>query len=208
LPKPPQNRSPKPLQWRRTQAISPTDLPGCFGPFGSRASAKHWLIENAPNAGICLGMLGLERVSPGGPCFNRQLGRCHGCCIAGEPIDRMLERLAELLAPLRIPGWPYPHGLVCIESTAPATVGESSLQGTGEALQDWHVFDQWCYLGSTRSESTAFELLRCAERIFDADTYRLLQRALAGSHEWNLRFSGPDVLATGGMGGTGGAGAV
>jgi hypothetical protein len=104
----------------------------------------------------------------------------------------MLERLTELLAPLQIPGWPYTNGLVCIESAAPAPVGESTLQGNGEERQDWHVFDQWCYLGSTRSESTAFELLRRAERIFDADTYRLLQRALAGSREWNLRFSGPD----------------
>lgn len=198
---PAQKPSPKPLQWRRIHDILPNELPGHFGPFASPASAKHWLIEQAPNAGICLAVLGIQRVTAGGPCFNRQLNRCQGCCIADEPIDRMLERLTELLAPLRIPGWPYPDGLVCIESTAPSKVGQSAPAETDERRSDWHVFDQWCYLGSTRSESQAFELLSRAERTFDADTYRLLQRALArvpgAACEWNLRFRTPDLETPG-----------
>lgn len=184
------------LQWRRANDLHAAELPGCYGPFGSRASARNWLIEHAPGAGICLGVLGVERVGVGAPCFNRQLGRCHGCCTANESLADMLERLKALMAAVQIPPWPFTGGLICVETAAPNPAGET--------LQDWHVFDEWCYLGSEGSEQAATALLGQAERSFDTDSFRLLQRALTtkseltgepgsdqarpSAREWNLQF--------------------
>lgn len=206
-------KQPKSLQWRRVDEVLPIELPGYFGPFGSRASARHWFIEHAPAEGLCLGVLGFERLNPGAPCFNRQLGRCAGCCTANETLVAMLDRLGELLKPLAIPVWPFPDGLLCRESGHLAA---------SERAPDWHLFDQWCYLGSSVGSSTvssdadssnalpvALERLVHAERKFDADTYRLLRRALpadlggltglddadpsvaagAPARDWNLQFS-------------------
>ncbi len=164
-------KAPTLLQWRRANEVSANQLPGYFGPFGSRASGRHWLIEHAAQTGICLGILGLERTRPGAPCFNRQLGRCLGCCTSDEPLEQMLERLRELVKPLGIPAWPFPGGLLCRENGVPAP--------NGNTISDWHAFDDWCYLGSAASRDGALELLRQARREFDADSFRLLHRALA-----------------------------
>ena len=183
--------SKKLLQWHRASELAAAELPGHFGPFGSKASARHWLSERAPQAGICLGVLGIERIAPGSPCFNRQLGRCRGCCIGLEPVQDMLDRVNELLAPLLIPPWPYPGGLLCLETAGirQATFGaespsqikpdSQSKSPASSPIQEWHAFDDWCYLGSAGSEAEARDLLTRAERTFDNDSYRLLARALA-----------------------------
>lgn len=169
------------LVWRKVHEIDPQSLPGHFGPFNSRASAKAWLTREAAAARLCLATLGLERRVAGLPCFNRQLGRCGGCCVGAEPLADMMERLNALLAPLRLPDWPFSGGLL-VREVPIVPLHEVRDAPDREATADsgeLHLFHRWCYLGSAASASDAVVMLNEASAHFDADTYRLLRRALA-----------------------------
>lgn len=173
---------PKPtaiLQWQRLDRMTAAELPGWYGPFSNRAAARRWIAESAASLGICLAVLGFERRTAGVPCFNRQLGRCQGACVGAETTFEMAGRLHTLLAPQQIPVWPYPHGLVVIEHEI-----------NGERV-DHHVFDDWCYLGSEPALRPALLRLQTGIRVFDADCYRLLIRALAAAGEPAGTAQGP-----------------
>jgi DNA polymerase-3 subunit epsilon len=47
-----------------------------------------------------------------------------------------------------------------------------------QAREDWHVFDRWCWLGTVRTLEAAATLARAEARRFEADTYRIMRRAL------------------------------
>lgn len=84
------------------------------------------------------------------------------------------ERIQQALAPLALAKWPYP---------GPAGVIETAADGR----QDIHLIDHWRYLGTARSdEDLACLLAHPSDALpFDADTYRILSRALAAGQ---LRF--------------------
>ena len=46
--------------------------------------------------------------------------------------------------------------------------------------EDWHVFDQSCYLGTVRNRDAAVALAHVAPRAFELDAYRLAGKALDG----------------------------
>jgi DNA polymerase-3 subunit epsilon len=64
------------------------------------------------------------------------------------------------LAPLRLARWPY---------DGPVAIREG---------EDLHVVDRWCHLGTVRSEADLWALLEQCQRHFEADTYRILRKAL------------------------------
>ena len=72
----------------------------------------------------------------------------------------------EALSRVKLQAWPYPGRIGVREAS-----GENS---------ELHVLDQWCYLGSVRSEQD-FETVQ-AKPQFDLDTYRILRRFLGGRH--------------------------
>jgi DNA polymerase-3 subunit epsilon len=141
-----------------------------YGPFGSRASAREFLIALAREHRLCLKTLKLERrgaqSAPDAPCFNRQLLRCAGCCVGAESPAQHGARLLELLAPRRLPAWPF---------NGPIAVIERNPERFAEAL---HVFDRWCWLGSVKTLAAADELAAQAPRLFDADVYRVARAAI------------------------------
>ena len=145
-------------------AIAPGALPGTYGPFASRAAARAYLRDRAGEFRLCWRRLALER-RPHGPCFARQLRRCGGVCIGEETTEQHDARVAEAMAPVRIPAWP---------SRGPALVREQA--AVGERV-DVHVLDAWCWLGTARDDGELGDLLEAPPRpAFDLDVTRLLLR--------------------------------
>jgi DNA polymerase-3 subunit epsilon len=139
-------------------------LSGALGPFGSRASFRAALRQVASAHRLCEVRLGLERRATG-PCFARQLGRCHGVCIGAESDEAHDARLAQALVPLTIPPWPL---------AGPAYLRECS--AGGERI-DVHVFRDWCWLGTAHDEAELAAIAEAPPRAqFDGDVTRLLLR--------------------------------
>ena len=144
-----------------------------FGLYRSEREARTALSKIAREARLCLRVLGLEAAGSAGAsgsCFGYQVGRCAGACVSAEPLARHGLRLRLQLAPFRLQPWPY-RGAIAVEEVS--TMG----------LQQWHILDRWCYLGSL--EAADLESAECqTERLaagapgFDADTYRILTRFL------------------------------
>jgi DNA polymerase-3 subunit epsilon len=151
-------------QFIPAMAIEPRALAGTYGPFASRAAARACLRDRAGEHHLCWRRLGLER-RPQGPCFARQLRRCGGACVGEESAEAHDARVAQALAPLRIPAWPARGRALARER---ATFGERV---------DVHVFDAWCWLGTARDEGELGALLEAPQRpAFDLDVMRLLLR--------------------------------
>jgi len=174
-------------QWRSDdhevppQLVSARDLAGSgfrdlYGLFRNRRTAIEALREIASEHRLCLKLLGLEKRE--GPCFAWQLKRCRGACAGKETPREHALRLAAALAGLRVRAWPFP-GRIGIRETA-----------AGGERSELHVLDQWCHLGTVKSEEELRELQDGAPRpLFDADTYKILTRYLLdGKHR-------PEIVA-------------
>ncbi|GAA5235375.1 ethanolamine utilization protein [Verticiella sediminum] len=131
-----------------------------YGLFASRAAARGWLRERVDEHGLCAVHTGLEKQTPGKPCFARQLRRCLGACLGHEPTHLHYARLCEALAPHRVEPWPYG--------------GPIALPGNGGVL---HVLNRWAYVGTAQDAQEAAVLAREAPPRFDADVYRILRAA-------------------------------
>jgi DNA polymerase III subunit epsilon len=138
---------------------------GLYGLFRNRRAALEALRAIALEHELCHGLLGLEK--PKGPCFAHQIKQCRGACVGLETARQHALRLAAALSGLSVRAWPYP-GRIGVRETA--ADGERS---------ELHVLDQWCHLGTVRSEEELRELLDDAPQpLFDADTYKILARFL------------------------------
>lgn len=138
-----------------------------YGLFSGKRKAESALRELAEVHQLCLVTLGLEgRSGQNKPCFNWQLKRCKGVCIGKEDPSFHRARLEAALANLRVKTWPYEGAVGLVE-------------GEGERT-DVHVVDNWCYLGTARSDDELQSLLEHAPArpAFDIDTYKILNRAL------------------------------
>lgn len=161
------------------------DAPGPhYGPFGSRAAARRFLQELAAEHGLCQRTMGLERgAAVGEPCFSHQLRRCRGACIGVEPLEQHHARLLELLAPRALPPWPYRGAVALVERNA------ARLQ------EQFHVFDRWHWLGSTRALEAAHRLASEAPRSFEPDAARLAVAALGPASSRDLDVIALDSVA-------------
>jgi DNA polymerase-3 subunit epsilon len=139
-----------------------------YGLFRSRRKAEDALRALAESHELCLVMLGLEsRAQANKPCFGHQLRRCRGACVGKEPVAQHQERLENALAGLKVKTWPYKGAVGLVETGA-------------DGRQDVHVVNNWCCLGTARSEQEIRQLLQeaPARPAFDLDTYKILLRAL------------------------------
>ncbi len=139
-----------------------------YGLFSSRKKAEAALREIAESQQLCLALLGLEsRAGAGKPCFAHQLRRCRGACVGKEALAVHQARLEAALASLKLATWPYPGPVALVETAA--------------GRCDVHVVENWCYLGNAAAEDEVWDLLENsrARPAFDADTYKILLRALA-----------------------------
>ena len=66
---------------------------------------------------------------------------------------------------LKINQWPY-DGVIGIKE-----------------VNDLHIIDHWCYLGTVRTETEIASLLDSARPAFDKDTYMILNKALKAMPE-------------------------
>jgi DNA polymerase-3 subunit epsilon len=133
----------------------------CFGVFHSLKDGRKALTEIARAHLLCVKVLGLE--TDPGSCFAYQIGRCRGACVGTEPLMLHDLRLKLALSALKLKSWPFP-GRVALK------------EGHG----DYHVLENWAYLGTARSDAELADLgsVRTAPA-FDADVYRILVRFLA-----------------------------
>jgi DNA polymerase-3 subunit epsilon len=141
---------------------------GLYGLFRSKRKAEAALLALAESHELCLVMLGLEtRAYSGKPCFAHQLRRCHGACVDKEPVALHQERLENALASLKVQTWRYAGAVGLVETGA-------------DGRQDVHVVNNWCCLGTARSEDEVRRMLdqAPARPAFDLDTYKILLRAL------------------------------
>jgi len=129
-----------------------------FGLFKSAKEAESVLFDIANAHALCHAILGLEKVKPGKPCFARQVRKCQGSCVGEEPLVAHTLRLTQSLAKLKLKAWPF-EGPACFKE--------------GDELL---VVDNWCYLGTARSEEELWDLLGSGRPQFDRDTYRILAK--------------------------------
>ena len=131
-----------------------------YGPFKTAREAKKTLHELAREHRLCHGLLGLEKLKPGRPCFAHQVQQCKGACVGKEPVSFHSARLMAALARLQLRTWPFP---------GPAWLREGN---------DVLLFDQWRHLGTVRDDAEFHALLENPLPPFDRDTYRILLGAV------------------------------
>ncbi|MDR5905962.1 3'-5' exonuclease family protein [Franzmannia qiaohouensis] len=145
-----------------------------YGLFRHPRDARLALKQIAENHALCPRRLGLEHGK--GACFAHQLGRCAGACCGKESPHQHDARAREALERLRVQHWPWP-GRVAFGEHHPG------------GMQQWHLVDHWCYLGSV-SDLSAASLAALAQQTpqFDVDTYKILGRFIGGdSHRLEVQ---------------------
>ena len=133
-----------------------------YGLFTSTRKAREALRAIAETHRLCPGLLGLEKLAPGKPCFSSQVGKCDGACAGHTSLDSYNARLVAALHGLHLEPWPYD--------------GPVALRETGGKQGEWHLVDSWAYLGSVTSLEDAAPLLAKGRQRFDRDTYRILRK--------------------------------
>ena len=137
--------------------------PDLYGLFASRHAAIEKLRDLADQHRLCYGHLGLEKLPPGKGCFRAALRQCAGVCRGEEPLAAHQARLLAALRQLQVMCWPYAGAIALMERDGGFT--------------QWHVLNQWCYLGSVQTLDEAAQLTHQAAG-FDADGYQILVRPL------------------------------
>ena len=145
-----------------------SDTSGLYGPFSSKTKAKAAINEAAGEYGLCWHVITGKPTA--GPCFGRQVRKCRGHCVGEESLMQHNLRLLEAIAEQRLPDWPF-AGPVAFREVHP----------DGE-LEQVHVFDRWCLVGSARAEHELTELVSARPQAFDTGVYRLLLKRLERGH--------------------------
>ncbi len=149
--------------WLRPQLASAHDLDfglstSCYGLFKNTREANEVLRALAAEHNLCDVLLGLQKASPGKPCFGHQIKRCKGACIGKEPLAKHTLRLVGALVRLKLVSWPL---------AGPALIREG---------EEAHLIDGWRYLGTVTHDDEAAELLASERPPFDRDIYKLLAK--------------------------------
>lgn len=142
-----------------------------YGLYSNQRDAQKALRNLAEQHHLCLGVLGLEKIGSGKPCFAHQLKRCRGACVGQESGLDHATRLLIAMSKLKLTSWPYPGAIGIREE------------------EDLHIIDHWCYLGTAHSDEEIQELLEQGRPAFDRDTYMTLVKALKKTQVVHLRSS-------------------
>lgn len=142
-----------------------------YGLYSNKRDAEKALRSLAEQHQLCLGVLGLEKIGSGKPCFAYQLKRCKGACVGKESDLEHATRLLTAMSKLKLSSWPYP-GAIGIRET-----------------EDLHIIDHWCYLGTAHNDEEIQELLEQGRPAFDRDTYTTLNKALKKTQVVHLQSS-------------------
>lgn len=145
------------------QDIDPAALGALFGTYRSRRDAIVSLRELATAHQLCPKRLGLE--SGAGACFASQIKRCRGVCKGVESKLAHDTRMLSALTALRMKAWPFGGRIAVVETD------------TFRDRRDFHLFENWCHLGTVHDESELDEAATSRfTPAFDLDTYKILTR--------------------------------
>lgn len=149
--------------WLRPQLVLASEVDfglrtSCYGLFKHAREANEVLRALAQSYHLCDILTGLEKASPGKPCFGYQVKRCKGACIGRETLARHTTRLMTAFAAQKLVAWPF---------AGPALIRERD---------EAHLIDAWRYLGTARSDEELQALREAARPPFDRDAYRLLAK--------------------------------
>ena len=139
------------------KAVAVGQADDLYGLFSSVYSAQSKLRELADQHGLCLGLLGIEKVSKRG-CFGLQVKTCLGACVGKEDRHAHDQRLFSALTDLKVHAWPYPGAVDLVE--------QSGDWIQRHRLQDWRYQGTWC--------SKTHQLTTHDQLGFDLDTYKIL----------------------------------
>jgi excinuclease Cho len=134
---------------------------GLYGLFGSVHAAQGKLRELADQHRLCLGLLGLEKISKRG-CFGLQVKTCLGACVGQEERHAHDERMLSALTDMKVHAWPFEGAIELVEQS-------------GEWIQR-HRIQDWRYLSTTCSKSSAVKV--SVQQSFDLDTYKILVKPI------------------------------
>lgn len=140
-------------------AVGETD--GLYGLFSSVHAAQSKLKELADQHRLCLGLLGLEKLSKRG-CFGLQVKTCLGACVGKESRREHDQRLFSALLDLKVEAWPFSGAIELIE--------QSGDWVQRHRIQGWRHTGTWC---SRTGQSTALD-----QDGFDLDTYKILVKPI------------------------------
>jgi DNA polymerase III subunit epsilon len=142
-----------------------------FGPFATKSRARATLLSLAADNELCWQVMSAKKIA--GPCFAYQIHRCRGYCMGKENLLQHNLRLLGAMAPYKFRDWP-------IESATKTAVAITETHPE-HGWEQVHLFDQWLYLGSARSEADFGDLRQDKTPVeFDADIYKLLLKYFDG----------------------------
>jgi DNA polymerase-3 subunit epsilon len=144
----------------RHDDLQPGIQDNLYGLFYSRHEAHKTLQSIAKKNELCEGLLGLEKLLPGKPCFGFQVKQCRGACVGVESIDAYHLRLMTALKKFKVGIWPFQSAIGIKEGN------------------ELHIIDHWCYLGTAINEDEVFELLNTGKPEFDLDIYKIIKKYL------------------------------
>lgn len=139
-----------------------------YGLFNNKKEALGYLAAVAKKYQLCKALLGLEKVDDGKPCFGYQVKQCQGACIGNVSVAVHNLKLQTALQLYKVPIWPF-EGAIAIKD------GHSLL-----------VFNKWCYLGSVNDHDELDDIAQSKDLDFDLDIYKIVKKALSGSHKSNV----------------------
>lgn len=143
------------------KAVAVGQADGLYGLFSSVHAAQSKLRELADQHGLCLGLLGLEKISKRG-CFGLQVRTCLGACVGKEDRIEHDQRLFSALVDMKVHAWPFPGAVDLVEKS-----GEWVQR---HRLQNWRYMGTWCSRTNKLSEHE--------QHGFDLDTYKILVKPI------------------------------
>ncbi len=149
----------------KTEMVSADNLSAiqaCFGVFRHEKSAQYFLQCLQKHHQLCPVYLGLETTNYA--CKAHARNQCRGVCVGKETPQFHYYRLLAALVKYRIPNWPSQQPIVWEQTHSTSR------------KKEFHVFDQWCYLGMADSVENVDILLKHPKKYqFDLDCFRILK---------------------------------
>jgi DNA polymerase III subunit epsilon len=136
-----------------------------LGLFKHRTQAMEYLSETARTYRLCPKLLKLEQ--PKRYCFSYHLGRCDGACMGEGDPAAYNARLDKAFEARRVKAWPF-EGPIVVEEKSP--LADS---------REYFLLDNWCLLGSRKSDVTGMRSWTEGHHRFDYDSYKILYAYLA-----------------------------
>ena len=137
------------------------DGPQLYGLFRNKRMAIEALMHIADELRLCHTLLGIDKASGRG-CFRAQIGKCAGACRGDESHEAHTERLVAALQRWAVHHWPF--------------AGAIALHERHGEIEEYHVVDNWRYIGTYSCEAQARQARLLTGQAFDADCYKILVR--------------------------------